>query len=60
MARWHQQCNRHELGQILGDGEGQGGCKDCYTFSCYELYLNSVLISVKYILYIMKQFSINL
>ena len=30
MAGWHQQCNGHELGQTLGDGEGQGGCKDCY------------------------------
>ena len=28
MAGWHYQCNEHkldELGQTLGDGEGQGG-----------------------------------
>ena len=25
MAGWHHQCNEHELGQIPGDGEGQGG-----------------------------------
>ena len=23
MAGWHHQCNGHELGQTLGDGEGQ-------------------------------------
>ena len=25
MAGWHRQCNGHELGQTLGDGEEQGG-----------------------------------
>ena len=25
LARWPHQCNGHELGQIPGDGEGQGG-----------------------------------
>ena len=25
MAGWLHQCNEHELGQTLGDGEGQGG-----------------------------------
>ena len=25
MAGWHHQCNGHELRQISGDGEGQGG-----------------------------------
>ena len=25
MAGWHHQCNEHELGQTLGDGEGQRG-----------------------------------
>ena len=24
MAGWHHQCNGHELGQTLEDGEGQG------------------------------------
>ena len=22
---WHHQCSEHQLGQTLGDGEGQGG-----------------------------------
>ena len=26
MAGWHHRCNEHELGQTLGDSEGQGGC----------------------------------
>ena len=25
MAGWHHRCNEHELGETLGDGEGQGG-----------------------------------
>ena len=25
MVGWHHQFNGHELGQTLGDGEGQGG-----------------------------------
>ena len=29
MAGWHHQCNGHELGQTLGDGEGQGGLECC-------------------------------
>ena len=29
MARWHHRCNGHELGQTLGDGEGQGGLACC-------------------------------
>ena len=29
MARWHHRCNGHELGQTLGDGEGQGGLVCC-------------------------------
>ena len=29
MARWHHQCNGHELGQILGDCEGQGDLVCC-------------------------------
>ena len=30
MVGWHHQCNGHELGQTLGDGEGQGGLA-CYS-----------------------------
>ena len=29
MAGWHQQRKRHELGQTLGDGEGQRGLACC-------------------------------
>ena len=29
MAGWHHQCNGHELGQTLGDSEGQGGLACC-------------------------------
>ena len=29
MAGQYHQCNEHELGQTLGDGEGQGGLACC-------------------------------
>ena len=29
MAGWHHPCNGHELGQTLGDDEGQGGLACC-------------------------------
>ena len=29
MAGWHHQSNGHELGQILGDGEGKRGLVCC-------------------------------
>ena len=29
MAGWHHKCNGHELGQIPGDGDGQGGLVCC-------------------------------
>ena len=29
MAGWHHQCSGHELGQTLGDGEGQGDLVCC-------------------------------
>ena len=29
MAGWHHQCNGHEFGQTLGDGEGQGDLACC-------------------------------
>ena len=29
MAGWHHQCNEHEFGQTLEDGEGQGGLACC-------------------------------
>ena len=27
--KWHQRCNGHELGQTLGDGEGQRSLVCC-------------------------------
>ena len=36
-AGWHNQCNGHDLGQTLGDGEGQGS----HSMSVYKLlYIN--------------------
>ena len=32
MARGHHRCNGHELGQTLGDGEGQGGLACCSSW----------------------------
>ena len=32
-AGWHHWCNAHELGQTLGDGEGQGGLACCRLWS---------------------------
>ena len=32
MAEWHHQCNEHELGQTLGDGERQGGLASCSQY----------------------------
>jgi len=29
MTGWHHQCNRHEVGQTSGDGEGQRGLAHC-------------------------------
>ena len=37
MAGWHHQCNGHELGQTLGDGEGQGGLVCCSPWGHKEL-----------------------
>ena len=36
MARWHHQCNRHELGQTPGDDEGQRGLACCSPRGCKE------------------------
>ena len=36
-AGWHHQFNAHELGQTLGDGEGQGGLLCCSPWGCKEL-----------------------
>ena len=36
MAGQHHQCNEHELGQTLGDGEGQGGLVCWRPWGCNE------------------------
>jgi len=43
MARWHHQCNGHELGWTLGDGEGQGGLDCCSPRDCKESDTNGQL-----------------
>ena len=43
MGGWHHQCNGHELGQTLGDGEGQGGLVCCSPWSCKELDMTGQL-----------------
>ena len=37
MAGGHHWCNEHELGQTLGDGEGQGGLSCHSPWGCKEL-----------------------
>ena len=34
MVGWHLQSNGHELGQTLGDGEGQGSLSFCSPWNC--------------------------
>ena len=34
MIGWHHQLNGHELGQTLGDGEGQGSLACCSPWRC--------------------------
>ena len=36
MVGWHHQCNGHEYGQTLGNGEGQGGLACCSPWRCKE------------------------
>ena len=36
-AGWHHRCNAHELGQTLGDGEGQRGVVCCSPWGHKEL-----------------------
>ena len=36
MAGWHHGCNGHEVGQTLGNGEGQGGLACCSPWGCKE------------------------
>ena len=50
MVGWHHQFNGHELGQTLGDGEGQGGLPCCSLWGCKELdttwWLNNNMLSM--------------
>ena len=41
MPGWHHRCNGHELGQTLGDGEGQRGLVCCRPWGCKVGQLNS-------------------
>ena len=37
IVEWHHRFSRHELGQTLGDDEGQGNLSCCSPWSCEEL-----------------------
>ena len=37
MIGWHHKCNGQELGQIVGDGEGQGSLACCSLWGHEEL-----------------------
>ena len=37
MVGWHRLSNEHELGQTLGDDEGQGGLACCSPWGLREL-----------------------
>ena len=43
MTGWHHRCNGHELGQTLGDGEGQGGLVCCSPWGHEELDMTGQL-----------------
>ena len=43
MSGWHHQCNGHELGQISGDGEGQGGLLYCSPWRHRQLDMTGQL-----------------
>ena len=36
MAAWHHESDGHELGQTLGDGDGQGGLACCSSWGRKE------------------------
>ena len=48
MAGWHHRCNGHELGQTLGDGEGQGGLACCSPWASKESDMTGQLNNIIY------------
>jgi len=49
MPGQHHGCNEHELGQTLGDGEGQGGLLCCSPWgakSWTQVETNSMLVYI--------------
>ena len=44
---WHHRCNGHELGQTVGDGEGQGGLARCSPWGREELDMSGWLNNTK-------------
>ena len=62
MAGWHHRCKRHELGQTLGDGEGQRGLMCCSPWGHEESDMigqlndnnNNRLINFIYKVYLVK------
>ena len=48
MVGWHHPFNGHELGQTLGDGEGQEGLAGCSPWSHKELDMTGRLNNNNY------------
>ena len=55
MVGQHHQCNEHELGQTLGDGEGQRGLACGSPWGCNELDMTGQLNNNKVILSALNQ-----
>ena len=56
MAGWHHRCNERELGQTLGDGEGQGGVVCCSPWGCKELDTTGQLTTINFYFLCKKSF----
>ena len=52
MVGWHHQHNGHELGQTLGDGEGQGGLACFSPWGGKELDMTGLLSINIHIIYL--------
>ena len=64
MVGWHHRLNRHELGQIPGDGEGQGSQVCCSSWGHEELnttwQLNNGNVSTKILVRVLMSAELNL
>ena len=64
MVGWHHRLNRHELGQIPGDGDGQGSLVCCSSWGHEELdttwQLNNNNISTEIMARVLMRIELNL